>query len=125
MGHHGEGRGYRVDRTLLEQKPTDEILRILDEESDDYTREAIEIMEDILKSRGISVDSIEDDSDVPFSGQIAIHSAADAIPVMNEVLNGVLQGTMDPEVGKAAAQIVTCILQAFDQRMMHGQGGGT
>ena len=125
MAWNGENRGYRVDRALLEQKPTEEILRILDEDRGDYTQEAITILEDILKSRGITVDSDDDAPDGTYSERVLIRSASDAVPVMNDVLNGVLQGTIDPDVGEAAAHIVMCILQALDQVMLRGQGEGT
>ncbi len=127
MGRFAGNRGYRVDRTVLEQKSTNEIVRILEEEREDYTQEAIEILEEILRKRGIAVDS-ESDTDPEDSetfGEIRIMSAGDAISVMNDVLNGVLQGSIDPDVGEAAAHIAMCILQALDQRMVQGAGEHT
>ena len=41
---------YEIDRKLLESKSTEEISKILRDERDDYTPEAIEILEQILKS---------------------------------------------------------------------------
>ncbi|MEW6348406.1 MAG: hypothetical protein AB1646_05055 [Thermodesulfobacteriota bacterium] len=127
MGRFGGNRGYRVDRSLLEEKSTKEIVRILEEEREDYTQEAIEILEDILRRRGVAVDSELDagPEETPSSDEVRIMSAGDAITVMNEVLNGVLQGTIDPEVGEAAAHIAMCILQALDQRMVQGTGDHT
>ncbi len=42
---------FKVDRTLLEANSTEEIIRILQQERDDYTPEAIRIFEDILRER--------------------------------------------------------------------------
>ena len=89
------------------------------------TQEAIVILEDILKSRGIAVDSHHEAPDGAYSESVLIRSASDAVPLMNDVLNGVLQGTIDPDVGEAAAHIVMCILQALDQVMLRGQGERT
>ena len=35
MAWNGKNQGYRVDRALLEQKQTEEILRMLDEDRDE------------------------------------------------------------------------------------------
>ena len=48
---------YEIDRKLLESKSTEEISRILRKERDDYTPEAIEILEEILQSRAIESSS--------------------------------------------------------------------
>ena len=125
MARDGVNRGYRVDRTLLEQKPTEEILRILVEEREDYTQEAIAMLEKILEFRGITVESDDATIEEPQSEGVLIRSASDAVPVMNDLLNGVLHGTIDPDVGEAAAHIVMCILQALDQVMLRGQGERT
>jgi hypothetical protein len=45
--------GYNIDRSLLESKTTEEIMRILKKERDDYTPEAIELFEEILAQRGV------------------------------------------------------------------------
>ena len=42
---------FKVDRALLEANSTEEIVRILQEERDDYTPEAIRIFEEILQER--------------------------------------------------------------------------
>ena len=42
---------FKVDRALLEVNSTEEILKILQEERDDYTPEAIKVFEEILQER--------------------------------------------------------------------------
>ena len=42
---------FKVDRALLEANSTEEIVKILQEERDDYTPEAIRIFEEILQER--------------------------------------------------------------------------
>lgn len=117
--------GYQVDRTRLEALPTDEIVRILREERDDYTREAIRILEEILESRGVSgprgagmagrtaLSASGDVTDVP--GDLIVRGPKDAVAVLNDLLKGVLEGTMEPQAAQVAANVVMAILRAIEQ----------
>ena len=48
---------YKVDRALLESFSTEEIIKILNEEADDYTSDAIKIFKEILEIRGVTTDN--------------------------------------------------------------------
>ncbi|GEM_PF-792161 len=129
---------YDVNRFLLEGKSTEEILRILREERDDYTPEALTILEEILEVRGIGPDGSDTGNEgsqasgaaggVPVSGRLQIMEPRDALPVLNDLLNGVLNGNIDPQAGQVAANIVMTILQALEREFMTdsepGAGGG-
>jgi hypothetical protein len=115
---------YRVDRSLLEAHSTAEIRRILRDERDDYTPEAIKVFEEILEERGVSTGSHTEAAMVFTSGSAnrsaadsedrLIRSPADAIRVLDEVLQGVLRGSVEPPVGQAASGIVMAILRAME-----------
>jgi hypothetical protein len=117
---------YEIDRNLLASKSTEEILRILKEERDDYTPEAIRIFEKILEARGAHQMSSGSESDAaksaglrnPDSGQVMVSSAADAIQVLNDLLGRVLNGTLEPRTGEVASNIVLAILRAIEQDLM-------
>jgi hypothetical protein len=119
---------YNVDRFLLEGKSTKEILRILREERDDYTPEALTILEEILEARGVGPDGSNSGEDVSHasapaggvhsSGRLQIMEPRDAVPVLNSLLNGVLSGNIDPQAGQVAANIVMVILQALEREFM-------
>jgi hypothetical protein len=117
---------YEIDRNLLASKSTEEILRILQEERDDYTPEAIRIFEKILEARGIHHMSSSSESDpaksaasrAPGSGQVMVSSAADGIRVLNDLLGRVLDGTLEPRTGEVASNIVLGILRAIEQDLM-------
>ena len=126
---------FKVDRALLEANSTEEIVRILQEERDDYTPEAIRIFEEILQerqgketSRGAS-QATTPKSDRPFpvfqtTGEVLIHKPGDAVRILNDLLSGVLNGSTDPQVAQVAAGIVMGILRAMEQEfMIEGEEG--
>jgi len=126
---------FKVDRALLEANSTEEIVKILQEETDDYTPEAIRIFEEILQERqgkeirrGASQAATEK-SNIPFpvfqaTGQVLIHKPADAVRILNDLLSGVLNGSTDPHVAQVAAGIVMGILRAMEQEfMIEGEEG--
>jgi hypothetical protein len=117
---------YEIDRKLLESKSTEEIKRILRNERDDYTPEALEILEEILQSR--SADYLPSEAGSP--GAIGIRSEAysigrdliqnpgDAVRELNHLLTAVLNGTMDPQMAQVASNIVMGILRAMEMEFM-------
>jgi hypothetical protein len=115
---------YKVDRSLLETHSTTEIRRILRDERDDYTPEAIKVLEQILEARGASYSSQAESVAGSASGLARrsladtegrlIGSPADASRVLDEVLKGVLAGSVEPQVGQAASSIVMAILRAME-----------
>jgi len=117
---------YEIDRKLLESKSTEEIKRILRKERDDYTPEAIEILEEILQSRG--TESLPSEAgahgptgvraEVYQAGGDLIRSPGDAVRELNHLLAGVLNGTMDPQVAQVASNIVMGILRAMEMEFM-------
>lgn len=116
---------YDIDRNLLASKSTEEILRILKEERDDYTPEAIRIFEKILEARGVELTTSKasDDSKsatwrVPGTEEELVSSPRDAIKVLNDLLSRVLNGTLEPEKAQIAANIVLGILRAIEQDLM-------
>ena len=117
---------YDVDRNLLASKSTEEILRILKEERDDYTPEAIRIFEKILEARGMERTDSKGATDpaksanwsVPGSAEVLISSPKDAIKVMNDLLSSVLNGTLEPEKAQVASNIALGILRAIEQDLM-------
>ncbi len=118
---------YEIDRKLLESKSTEEITRILRKERDDYTPEAIEILEEILRSRG--AESLPSEAGSPRSMGIRtdayqtaagpVRTPGDAVRELNRMLAGVLNGTMDPQVAQVASNIVMGILRAMEMEFMH------
>jgi hypothetical protein len=120
---------FKVDKALLEANSTEEIVRILQQERDDYTPEAIKIFEEILHERRDSEVIREEseapvvNSDRPFavprpSGEILIRKPADAVRILNDILSGVLDGSTDPQVAQVASSIVMGILHAMEQEFM-------
>jgi hypothetical protein len=129
---------FKVDSGLLAKNSTEEILRILREEHDDYTPEAIKTFHQILESRGVNPHgqsregmrrSSATSPSVPHHAGLSearlIHSPGDAVRVLDEVLRGVLEGKTDPDVGRAAAYIVGTILQAMEREFMTDTEEGT
>jgi len=122
---------YVVDRRLLETFSTDEILRILKQERDDYTEQAIAIFHEILQARGVDVRnpsgkprsavsaSREAPADSPESADLLVRSPSDAVRVLNHLLNGVVSGTVEPHAAQVASGIVMGILQAIEQEYLH------
>jgi hypothetical protein len=117
---------YKVDRAMLETFSTEEIQRILDEEVDDYTPEAIAVFRDILQTRGIAAGNDITESLGFASAQsrnyssIMIKSPRDALFFLNDTLQGVLEGRISPAKGQAAATIVEAMLKAVEQDYMQG-----
>jgi hypothetical protein len=125
---------FKVDRALLEANSTEEIMKILQQERDDYTPEAIKIFEDILQER-LGAEEIHEagqaavaKTDSPFqvfkpSADVLIHKPGDAVRILNDLLSGVLNGSMDPQVAQVASGIVMGILRAMEQEfMIEGEG---
>jgi len=117
---------YEIDRKLLESKSTEEITRILRRERDDYTPDAIEILEEILRSRGTQ-SSLSDVSGFRPTGAPDVTNQAvgdpvrtpgDAVRELNHLLAGVLSGTVDPQVAQVASNIVMGILRAMEMEYM-------
>jgi hypothetical protein len=124
---------YKVDRERLEAHSTEQILRILREERDDYTPEAIRIFEDIIKDRGLqtaespraAVGTSSGRTPAPLTSggkKTMIRNPADAVHVLNDLLSGVLDGTVDPQAAAVAANIVMAILRALEQEFMTDTG---
>ncbi len=120
---------YEVDKARLEAHSTDEILRVLREERDDYTPEAIRIFEEIIKDRGLKsegtarapVPAVSGGSQNPSAttvGETMIRNPSDAVRVLNDLLSGVLNGTVDPQAAAVASNIVMAILRAMEQEYM-------
>ncbi len=115
---------YKIDRSLLETHSSAEIRRILREERDDYTPEAIEAFEEILAARGEALASHAEKTELSPSGSLnrpfanpedrLIRSPADASRVLDEILKGILSGSMEPQVGQAASGVVMAILRAME-----------
>ncbi len=120
---------FKVDRALLEANSTEEILKILQEERDDYTPEAIKVFEEILQERrgkegsGGENHAAAANPPRPFpvfqpSGEVLIHKPGDAVRILNDLLSGVLSGSMNPQVAQVASGIVMGILRAMEQEFM-------
>jgi hypothetical protein len=143
---------YKIDRSLLEAKSTEEILRILRTERDDYAPEAIEIFKEILSQRGVSMKggvsqaaSARTDSSSPphpwgydrirnsmmdqarpspekGAENVLVNNPSDAVRMLNQLLDGVLNGTIDPKVAEVSTQLVLAILRAMEQEFMTESG---
>ncbi len=117
---------YEIDRKLLESKSTEEISRILKKERDDYTPEAIEILEEILQARGTESLRSEVSNPGPSgtraqayqTGGDLIRTPGDAVRELNHLLAGVLTGTLDPQVAQVASNVVMGILRAMEMEFM-------
>jgi hypothetical protein len=119
---------YKVDRVLLESHSTEDILRILREERDDYTPEALKIFEEVLEARGVHRSGVSP----PVPGrhravgpdvhsdltETMVQNPSDAVRVLNDLLAGLLDGTVDPDVAQAATNVVLAILRALEQQFM-------
>jgi hypothetical protein len=123
---------YKVDRALLESFSTEEIIRILNEDADDYTFEAIKIFREILEVRGIS--SEKETKQTPgqegasfmaaraLGNDMLIRRPGDAVRLLSSLLSGVLDGSMDPQVAQVAGNLVMGILKAMEQEYIQGSG---
>jgi len=117
---------YEIDRKLLESKSTEDILRILKEEREDYTPEAIEILEQILESRNVGSSPSRAGVVQPAGVRVETYQKAiepvrtpgDAVRELNHLLAGVMNGTMDPQVAQVASNIVMGILRAMEMQFM-------
>lgn len=122
---------YKIDRKLLESLPTEEIVRILKEEADDYTPEAMRVFQEILQQRGAGPEkgkTVTVERERASSGQsssqqeVFIRRPGDAVPLLNSLLAKVLDGSMDPQVAQVAANLTMGILKAMEQEFMQGAG---
>ena len=119
---------YKIDRAMLESKSTEEILQILRKERDDYTPEAIDAFEEILAQRGaLARESVSPEPRTPSvrpapslhpSGDALIRNPSDAVTVLNNLLSGVLNGSIDPKVAEVSTNLVMAILRAMEQEYM-------
>jgi len=126
---------YRIDRSRLEALPTGEILRVLKEEREDYTPEAIEMLEEILGERGVDrgyseaqvlrPDPAGSSTDQLSAEDILVKTPGDAVKVLDGLLKQVLDGTVDPQVAQVASNIVMAILRAMEQAYMTDAGVDT
>ncbi len=115
---------YIIDRSRLEMLSTEQIIKILEEDRDDYTDEAIQVFEDILMSRGFDIGQSISDNSIP--GQIRqtrkrpsssswmVGAPRDAATVLNRLLDELLDGKIDPPTAQAASNIVMGILRALE-----------
>ncbi|MFH1117222.1 MAG: hypothetical protein V1792_25160 [Pseudomonadota bacterium] len=121
---------YGIDRARLEEFSTEEIEKILREEKDDYTPEALGVFQEILSQRGHSDDGSGLDRSLPGSQRMgrsagiasgeAVRNSTDAVRILNGVLAGVLDGTLEPQRAQAATSAVLGILHALEQEYMTG-----
>jgi hypothetical protein len=51
-----------------------------------------------------------------------VRTTRDAVRVLNTLLGGVLNGSIDPEVAQVAANVVLAILRALEQQFMTDSG---
>lgn len=123
---------FEIDREMLESYSTSEIKRILREDYDDYTPEAIEIFKDILEARGD--DSVKHgvapSPQVSASGRVdqfrhslPVNNPADAIDFLNDLLSGVLNGTIDTAKAQVSVEIVSVLLKAHEASLMMESDG--
>ncbi len=119
---------FAVDREMLETFSTSEIKRILREEYDDYTEEALEIFRDILEERAEDVrppGSSGAVASVPpqiktnsLAGSLPINNPRDAIDFLNGLLTGVLNESVNSERARVSVEIVSAILKAHEAALM-------
>ncbi len=123
---------FEIDREMLESYSTSEIKRILREDYDDYTPEAIEIFKDILEARGD--DSVKlgvaPGPQVSGSGRVdqfrhsfPVNNPSDAIDFLNDLLSGVLNGTIDTAKAQVSVEIVSVLLKAHEASLMMESDG--
>jgi hypothetical protein len=129
---------YKVDKQLLESNSTEEIIRILKEERDDYTPEAISIFEEILRDRKVQVEDygarVErvisrgqgsagiTDKQSAYQNKPLIGRPGDAVAVLNDLLVRLLSGTIEPQTAQVAGGLVMGILRAMEQEFLHEPG---
>ncbi len=117
-----------IDREMLETFSSSEIKRILREEYDDYTEEALEIFRDILEARGDDYRTRSSDP-VPaaitgepprnnFAGSLPINNPEDAVEFLNYLLSGVMNDTIDHAKADVGARIVLALLKAQEAALM-------
>ena len=120
-----------IDREMLETFSTSEIKRILREEYDDYTEEALEIFRDILEARGdegptrsseaITAGMTGQPQKSHFSGNLPINNPVDAVEFLNDLLSGVMNDRIDHAKADVSVKIVLAVLKAHEAAlMMHG-----
>jgi hypothetical protein len=112
---------YRVDRERLKAYPTEEIFRILKNDRDDYTDEAIRMFEEILAERGVASDPVGTRAEIAPQTSSAsfgigpVKGPADAVRILNKLLDDVISGKIDPASAQAATNIIMALLQALEQ----------
>lgn len=119
---------YRIDRSRLEALSTGEIRRILKEEKEDYTPEAVGMLEAILEERGAGSGRLTGETEQPglsdsaqerlSAADLLVRTPGDAVHVLDGLLKRVLDGTMEPQVAQVASNIVMGILRAMEQAYM-------
>lgn len=121
---------YSVNRAVLEEKSTEEILEILKHERDDYTPEAIEIFEDILAKRGHTKGASARRAGTMTQGEtqmedldsFQVNNPQDAIVVLNYLLQGVMDGSIDLQKAQVASNLVLALLGALEREFMSDHG---
>ncbi len=121
--------GVEIDREMLESFSSSEIKRILREDYDDYTPEALEIFRDILEARGDDgqAPSFVSSAATTASGQaqknyvsqnLPIYNPKDAVNFLNDLLEGVMSDRIDNAKAGVSVTIVMAILKAHEAAMM-------
>jgi predicted house-cleaning noncanonical NTP pyrophosphatase (MazG superfamily) len=121
---------YTVDRSILEEKSTEEIAEILKNERDDYTPEAIEIFEEILANRGHGAKTAsrtvrqygEGATTMPQINDYQVNTPGEAIGVLNHLLQGVMDDSIDLQKAQVASNLVMALLQALEREFMTDSG---
>ena len=117
-----------IDREMLETFSSSEIKRILREEYDDYTEEALEIFRDILEARGDDYRTRSSDSVPPgikgepqrnhFTGSLPINNPQDAVEFLNDLLSGVMNNEIDFAKADVSVKIALALLKAQEAALM-------
>lgn len=117
-----------IDREMLETFSTSEIKRILREEYDDYTEEALEIFRDILEARGDEGRTrvseaipagIKDQSlKNHFTSTLPINNPVEAVEFLNDLLSGVMNDRIDHAKADVGVKIVLALLKAHEAALM-------
>lgn len=117
-----------IDREMLETFSSSEIKRILREEYDDYTEEALEIFRDILEARGDDYRTRSSDSAPAaikgepqrnhFTGSLPINNPQDAVEFLNDLLSGVMNDRIDHAKADVGVKIVLALLKAHEAALM-------
>ena len=117
-----------IDREMLETFSSSEIKRILREEYDDYTEEALEIFRDILEARGDDYRTRSSDSAPAaikgepqrnhFAGSLPINNPEGAVEFLNDLLSGVMNNEIDFAKADVSVKIALALLKAQEAALM-------